>query len=257
MSNYHTSVLLEPAVNYLNVRKDRKYIDATLGGGGHSALIKSRGGMVLGIDQDQDAIDNSKEYADIVVKSNFVHLEEIATKYNWFPVSGVLLDLGMSMHQIVDSKRGFSFQAEGPLDMRMDTNLSNTAADLINHLSLNHLTKVFKDFGEIPEAKVLAKKIIDNRPLETTGQLAQLCGKRSQQVFQALRIAVNDELGALTQVIPQIKNILEVGGRAVIISFHSLEDGIVKKEFKNWGLSLTKKPIQGERGSKLRAFEKI
>ena len=256
MSNYHTPVLLEQAVNYLNVRKDRKYIDATLGGGGHSALIRSQGGIVLGIDQDQDAIDNSQEYADIVVKSNFVHLEEIATKYNWIPVSGILLDLGMSMHQIIDSKRGFSFQAEGPLDMRMGET-AVTAAELVNQLSVNQLASILKDFGEIPDAKSLASKIVANRSYSTTGQLAKICGKWSQQAFQALRIAVNDELGALTQVIPQIKNILEVGGRAVFISFHSLEDGIVKKEFKNWGLSLTKKPIQGERGSKLRAFEKI
>ncbi|MBI5358300.1 16S rRNA (cytosine(1402)-N(4))-methyltransferase RsmH [Candidatus Amesbacteria bacterium] len=256
MSSYHTPVLLESAVNCLNVRKDRKYIDATLGGGGHSALIRSRGGMVLGIDQDQDAIDNSKKCADIVVKSNFVHLEEIVAKYNWFPVSGVLLDLGMSMHQIVDSKRGFSFQAEEPLDMRMGES-AVTAAELVNQLTVGQLASILKDFGEIPGARSLASKIVANRTYSTTGQLAKVCGKWSQQAFQALRIAVNDELGALTQVIPQIKNILEVGGRAVIISFHSLEDRIVKNEFENWGLPLTKKSIQGERRSKLRAFEKI
>ena len=103
----------------------------------------------------------------------------------------------------------------------------------------------------------MAQKIISNRPVTTTIQLSTVCGKWSQQAFQALRIAVNDELGSLIQVIPQIKNVLEIGGRVVIISFHSLEDRIVKNQFKNWGIALTKKPIEGERGSKLRAFEKI
>src|SRR3989344_1463859 len=256
MNSYHTPVLLDTAIDYLNVRQGHRYIDATLGGGGHSALIKSRGGLVLGIDQDQDAIDNSKKIVDCVVKSNFIHLEEVAKNNNWYPVSGVLLDLGMSMHQIEDPKRGFSFQKDGPLDMRMG-NSAVTAAELINHLPFNHLVKIFKDFGEIPEAKLLAQKIISNRPVTTTIQLSTVCGKWSQQAFQALRIAVNDELGSLIQVIPQIKNVLEIGGRVVIISFHSLEDRIVKNQFKNWGIALTKKPIEGERGSKLRAFEKI
>lgn len=257
MSNYHTPVLLETAVDYLNVRPGNKYIDATLGGGGHASLIRSRGGQVLGIDQDQDAIDNSKDFADLVIKSNFIHLEEVAKVNNWYPVSGILLDLGMSMHQIEDSSRGFSYQVDGPLDMRMDQGLSANASDLINHFPINHLTKIFKDFGEIPGSKSLASKIIKKRPITNSLLLASICGKWAQQAFQALRIAVNDELGALTQVIPQIKNLLDSGGRAVIISFHSLEDRIVKNEFKNWGITLTKKPIEGQHGSKLRAFEKI
>ena len=257
MTNYHTPVLLEAAVDYLNVQPGQKYIDATLGGGGHAQKIKDFGGLVLGLDQDQDAIDNSRKFVDCAVKSNFIHLEEVVKTNNWYPVSGVLLDLGMSMHQIEDSTRGFSYQTDGPLDMRMDKSSSANASDLINHLSFNHLTKIFNDFGEIPQAKSLAQKIIDNRPVTTTSQLATICGKWSQQAFQALRIAVNDELGALAQVVPQIKNILVVGGRVVIISFHSLEDRIVKNQFKNWGKMLLKKPIAGERGSKLRAYEKI
>lgn len=256
MNNYHTPVLLETAINYLNVLSGHKYIDATLGGGGHSALIKSRGGMVLGIDQDQDAINNSKYYVDCAVQSNFTHIEKIAKQNNWYPVSGVLVDLGMSMHQIQDSSRGFSYQTDGPLDMRMG-NSSVTAAELVNQLPIEQLTSLLKDFGEIPGARTLASKIIKNRPLSTTSQLASICGKWSQQAFQALRIAVNDELGALTQTIPQIKDILEVGGRAVFISFHSLEDRIVKNQFNKWGIVLTKKPVAGERGSKLRAYQKI
>lgn len=256
MSAYHTPVLLETAVDYLNIRPGHKYIDATLGGGGHSTLIKSRGGLVLGMDQDQDAIDNSKNFVDCAVKSNFIHLEEVAKANNWYPASGVLVDLGMSMHQIEDSSRGFSFQNDGPLDMRMGDS-AITAAELVNQLSMTQLASILKDFGEIPGAKALAQKIVNIRPVSTTTELAEVCGKWSQQAFQALRIAVNDELGALTQTIPQIKNVLEIGGRAVFISFHSLEDRIVKNEFKSWGRVLTKKPMEGERGSKLRAFEKI
>lgn len=256
MSNYHTSVLLETAVDYLNVQSGHKYIDATLGGGGHAAKIKSQGGLVLGIDQDQDAINNSKNFVDCAVKSNFIHLEEIAKQNNWYPVSGVMLDLGMSMHQIEDSSRGFSFSTEAPLDMRMGDS-AVTAAELVNQLSVNQLAGILRDFGEIPGAKALAQKIVNIRPISTTAQLAGVCGKWSQQAFQALRIAVNDELGALSQTIPQVKNILSTGGRAVFISFHSLEDRIVKNSFKNWGKTLTQKPIAGERGSKLRAYEKI
>lgn len=256
MSNFHTPVLLDTAIDYLNVQSGHKYIDATLGGGGHAQKIKSLGGLVLGLDQDEDAINNSKNLVDLCVKSNFIHLEEVAKVNNWFPVSGILLDLGMSMHQIEDSKRGFSYKTAGPLDMRMGDS-AVTAAELINRLSVNQLTSLLKDYGEMPSAKVLAAKIIKNRPISSTEQLAGICGKWAQQAFQALRIAVNDELGALTQVIPQIKNMLEPAGRAVIISFHSLEDRIVKDEFRDWGIALTKKPIAGERGSKLRAFEKI
>lgn len=257
MSTYHTPVLLNEAVEYLNVIAGAKYIDATLGGGGHASAIKAKGGKVLGLDQDAEAIENSKNLVDVAVKANFIHLEEVATEHNWLPVAGVLLDLGVSMHQFSEGRRGFSLQNDGPLDMRMDANLPNTAADLINHLPFNHLAKIFKDFGEIAGAKTLAKKIIDARPIMTTSQLANICGKWSQQAFQALRIAVNDELSSLTEVIPQIKNVLSPGGRAVIISFHSLEDRIVKNGFKDWGIMLTHKPIEGERGSKLRAYQKI
>lgn len=256
MSIYHTPVLLDTAINYLNVRPGHKYIDATLGGGGHAQKIKNLGGLVLGLDQDEDAINNSKSLVDLCVKSNFIHLEEVAKANDWFPVSGILLDLGMSMHQIEDSSRGFSFQADGLLDMRMG-NSAVTATELVNQLSVGQLTSILKNFGEIPNAKTLALKIIKKRPITNSLLLASICGKWSQQAFQALRIAVNDELGALTQVIPQIKNLLGSGGRAVIISFHSLEDRIVKNEFKNWGITLTKKPIEGQHGSKLRAFEKI
>lgn len=256
MSAYHTPVLLNEAVEYLNVIAGAKYIDATLGGGGHATAIKAHGGLVLGLDQDSEAIENSKNLVDIAVKTNFTHLEETAKLHNWLPVKGVLLDLGVSMHQFSEGRRGFSLQNDGPLDMRMGET-AVTAAELVNQLSVDQLASIFKDFGEIAGAKTLAKKIIDARPIMTTSQLANICGKWSQQAFQALRIAVNDELSSLTEVIPQIKNVLSPGGRAVIISFHSLEDRIVKNGFKDWGITLTKKPVAGERGSKLRAYQKI
>lgn len=256
MSDYHIPVLLDEVVEYLNVVPGANYIDATLGGGGHATAIKAKGGRVLGLDQDPEAIENSKDLVDVAVKTNFIHLEETVKLHNWLPVSGILLDLGVSMHQFTEGRRGFSVQNDGPLDMRMG-DMAVTAAELINQLPVNQLANLFKDFGEIPGAKSLAQKIIDARPLTTTSQLATICGKWSQQAFQALRIAVNDELGALAQVIPQIKKVLDHNGRAIIISFHSLEDRIVKNGFKDWGIALTKKPIEGERGSKLRAYQKI
>lgn len=256
MSDYHTPVLLNEAIEYLNVTRGAKYIDATLGGGGHSAAIKEKGGLVLGLDQDSEAIENSQSLVDVAVKTNFTHLEETVKLHNWLPVSGILLDLGVSMRQFSEGRRGFSIQNNGPLDMRMgDTSI--TAAELVNQLSVKQLTSILSDFGEIPAAKALAQKIVNHRPIATTSELASICSQWDQQAFQAIRIAVNDELGSLTQVIPQIKNILDHGGRAVIISFHSLEDRIVKNEFKDWGITLTKKPIVGERGSKLRAYQKI
>lgn len=262
MNSFHTPVLLDEAIHYLNVVSGEKYIDATLGGGGHAQKIKSKGGLVLGLDQDEEAIKNSEHFVDCVVKTNFIHLEEVAKKQNWYPVAGVLFDLGTSMYQITESKRGFSFQKDGPLDMRMDLSTSLRADDVVNQLSVNQLISIFKDYGEIPVAKSLAEKIVNSRPFETTGQLTSVCGKWSRQAFQAIRIAVNDELSSIDQTLPQALRILKTGGRAVVISFHSLEDRIVKNTFNSWsdqklGNILTKKPIQGERHSKLRAFEKI
>ena len=161
----------------------------------------------------------------------------------------------MSEHQINTPDRGFSFQESGPLDMRMDPALPNTAATLVNQLSVSQLTSLFKDYGEIPVAKTLAVKIAAARPLATTDQLADITGKWSRQAFQALRIAVNDELGALEQVLSEGQEILAPEGRLVVISFHSLEDRIVKHALTNMQ-SLTPKPVVGEKGAKLRAYVK-
>ena len=256
--NYHKPVLLQSTCHFLAVKPRARYIDATLGGGGHTAEIIRLGGQVLGIDQDPEALSACPELEGLIkVHSNFIHLTEVAEEYNWFPVSGILFDLGVSSHQIDTPQRGFSFQADGSLDMRMDPSLPITAATLVNRLSVNELSKIFKDFGEIPVSKTLAQKVIAARPLATTSQLAEIAGKWSRQAFQAIRIAVNDELGAIQSALPQAYDLLEPGGRLVVISFHSLEDCLVKNFFKSVaGEILTPKPILGEKGAKLRAFSK-
>lgn len=261
---YHNPVLLQSACHFLAVKPGGHYVDCTLGGGGHTAEIIRQGGKVLGLDQDPDAISAClalpKPLGEggpdlILVQSNFIHLAEVVSTHHWQPVLGILLDLGVSEHQINTPSRGFSFQESGPLDMRMDPNLPNTAATLVNQLSVNQLTSLFKDYGEIPVAKTLAVKISVARPLVTTDQLAKITGKWSRQAFQALRIAVNDELGSLEQVLSEAQEILDPEGRLVIISFHSLEDRIVKHTLINMQ-SLTPKPIVGEKGAKLRAYVK-
>lgn len=253
---FHNPVLLQPACHFLAIKPGGHYIDCTLGGGGHSAEIVRLGGLVLGLDQDPEAIQACPDLVGLTkVQSNFIHLAEVAAAHHWQPASGILLDLGVSEHQISTPSRGFSFQESGPLDMRMDPSLPNTAATLVNQLSVNQLAGLFKNYGEIPVAKTLAAKVIAVRPLTTTNQLADISGKWSRQAFQALRIAVNDELGALEQVLSQAREILAPEGRLVIISFHSLEDRIVKHTLKNMQ-SLTPKPIKGEKGAKLRAYVK-
>lgn len=249
---YHKPVLLQLTCDYLNVIPGERYIDATFGGGGHSAEIINRGGKVLTIDQDSDA--------GAMVQANFQFLGKIAKDNDWQSVSGILFDLGVSSHQFDTPERGFSTQKTGPLDMRMDQGLEIKATDLIDLWPHEQLAKMFEDYGEIPVAKSLAQKIVAARPIVSTGQLAEICGKWSQQVFQSLRIAVNDELGAIAAALPQALALLKPGGRLVVISFHSLEDRIVKEFFKenrDLGEILTPKPVMGEKNSKLRAFKKL
>lgn len=252
---YHNPVLLQEAVAFLAVKPGKKYIDCTLGGGGHTSEIIRFGGLVLGLDQDPEALSACPELPGLIkVLTNFIHLTEVANQYGFNPVSGVLIDMGVSQHQVESAARGFSFQKDGPLDMRMDKSSPITAATLINQLPVNQLSVLFKDFGEIPVAKTLAEKILAARPLNSTLELAKVTGRRwSQQTFQALRIAVNDELGALKSVLPQAYDLLEPGGRLVVISFHSLEDRIVKHQFSK----LTNQQfITGPKNAKLRTYVK-
>ncbi|MBI2036275.1 16S rRNA (cytosine(1402)-N(4))-methyltransferase RsmH [Candidatus Microgenomates bacterium] len=293
---FHTPVLLPEVIEGLKVRRGKKYIDATLGGGGHGIEIIKMGGRVLGIDVDEEAIGYVKEkiksqpfdFAQgrkskvktgqdlILVKGNFRDIGEIARTNGFERVAGIIFDLGVSSHQLNRAERGFSFQKEGPLDMRMDKALSVTAADLINGLYKNELIYIFEKFGEERLARRIADAIISARAIkriETTGELAAIIEKVSPKrgkihpatrVFQALRIAVNDELESLERGLLQAKELLEKGGRIVAISFHSLEDRIVKRSFA--GGELLKKPITASvqeialnpkaRSAKLRIYAK-
>lgn len=247
MDSFHIPVLLQVACDYLNIKKNEWYLDATLGGGGHTAEIIRRGGKVIAIDQDQDAIDHglqkfAKEIQNgqlIITKSAFSHLDEILKNQH---VSGAIFDLGVSMHQLQTPNRGFSFQHTGPLDMRMDQQLSQTALSIIQVLTPKQLNQIFQDFGEIQNGFHLAERIINEKP-DTTEKLAKIVGDKNllRPLFQALRITVNSELFELETALPKAYSRLNPGGRLVVISFHSLEDRIVKNF--SLGVALTKSPI--------------
>ncbi|OGD56449.1 16S rRNA (cytosine(1402)-N(4))-methyltransferase [Candidatus Beckwithbacteria bacterium RIFCSPLOWO2_02_FULL_47_23] len=254
----HQPVLLQFVIDGLNVRQGKAYLDCTVGSGGHAVEIAKRGGRVYGLDVDPEALKRAQERLGPEAKllgMNFSHLQEAAGQFGLKTVAGVLLDLGLSSEQIADPARGFSFQADGPLDMRSDPNLGVSAADLVNGLGRSELIKLFRLYGEERWAIPIAKAIMANRPLTTTFQLAELIAgvvktrdrrhHPATQVFQALRMAVNDELNNLKAVLPQAVELLETGGRLAVISFHSLEDRIVKNFMKeNKDLSIiNKKPI--------------
>lgn len=293
MNNYHTSVLLQEVLSYLSIQPNEWYIDGTLGGGGHSFEILRLGGNVLGIDVDEDALRHVTEKQEsekselkgklVLAQGNFQDLDLIAKEHGISSVSGILLDLGVSSYQLEQPEKGFSF-AEGPLDMRMDRTLTVKAADLVNGLTEKELTELFTRLGEERFAKSLARTIVDYRkekPIETTKELADLIMKKvpyrqegihpATRVFQALRIAVNDELNVVREVLPKAVTLLKSGGQIAVISFHSLEDRIVKHAFLDFeeqglGTVITKKPVvAGEeevlqnrrsRSAKLRVFEK-
>lgn len=293
MNNYHIPVLLQEVLTNLTIQPGELYIDATLGGGGHTFAMIAQGARVLGIDVDEDAIvhvrENLKSHGITegkeltMAKGNFAKIDEFATNSHFNPVSGILLDIGVSSHQLDTPERGFSFQ-DGPLDMRMDSSLTVSAKELINGLTEKELVDVFERLGEEHAARKIARAIVERRkqaPIVTTGELAELIRRSSfggqsvhpaTRVFQALRIAVNDELFVLEQALPKALMLLRPGGRLAVISFHSLEDRIVKKTFesmasKGMGKIITHKPIQAtdeevlqnrrSRSAKLRVIEKI
>lgn len=268
--NYHKAVLLQEAVDALKVQPGKKYIDATLGGGGHTSEILNLGGVVLALDQDVEAIayvsnsglkTNKLEFG----YGNFRNIDELAKEKNFEQVSGILFDLGVSSHQLEEAERGFSYLKSGPLDMRMDQRLGVKAADLVNALSKTELIEIFRGLGEERRAQKVVDLIIKRRkiaPFKTTDDLALTLATAygfkniddfakatsSKRVFQALRIQVNDELGSVKEALPKALSLLEDGGRIVVITFHSLEDRIVKHEFEAFeregkGKVITKKPI--------------
>lgn len=245
----HIPVLQREILSGLRLRPGDTCIDGTLGGAGHAAAMLEAiapNGRLLGIDADPAAVERGQTklaaFAGraVLCQSSFRHLTEIAQACGFAEVRGVLLDLGISSYQLAEADRGFSFQAPGPLDMRMDPQGPLTAAEIVNAWPQDELADLIYRYGEEPRSRRVAQAIVQARPLHSTMDLADvvsraLGGHKGQRlhpatrVFQALRIAVNDELGALEAVLPQIVALLAPGGRFAIISFHSLEDRIVKQ----------------------------
>lgn len=252
----HTTVLLEEAVEGLNIKPNGIYVDCTLGGAGHSSLILSKlgaGSRLFAFDQDETAIANAKEklsvYGDqlTIIKSNFLYLQEELLHRGIEKVDGVLYDLGVSSPQLDTPERGFSYHHDAPLDMRMDNEADISAYDVINHWSYEELVRIFFRYGEEKFSKQIARKIETARlakPIETTGELVELIkeaipaparrkgGHPAKRIFQAVRIAVNDELAVFEKSLNQAIELLNPKGRISVITFHSLEDRICKAAFK-------------------------
>jgi len=249
-NSYHTPVLLKESVSALSIKAGGNYVDATYGGGGHSKEILDNleKGKLLAFDQDADAIANRRENEQLIlVKANFSHLKRFLSYYDMLPIDGLLADLGISSYQIDMAPRGFSFRGEADLDMRMNRNAKKSAWEVVNTYSTEDLAEVFKKYGEIKNAYPLAKRIILERSistLKTTRQLKLIVenfaphknrtNKYLSQVFQAIRIEVNQEIAALEILLKQLPEVLKVGGKIAIISYHSLEDRLVKN-FINTG----------------------
>lgn len=303
-SAYHLPVLTSEVVDGLVTDREATYVDATLGGGGHTAALLNHlkpKGRVIGIDRDPDAIAAAAErLADevdrdrlLVVHGNFSRLPDLLRRRDVGTVQGILLDLGMSSHQLDTTERGFSYREEGPLDMRMNTESGRTAAEVVNRWPERDLADVIYEYGEERRSRKIARAIVEARPIETTEELAEVVRnvtppqeevKTLSRVFQALRIVVNDELTALEEALEGALEVLPEGGRMAVISYHSLEDRRVKYYFKYGNFEgepvkdfyghllrpwkpLTRKPIQASeeeiernsraRSARLRIAEKI
>lgn len=306
----HISVLLDETIDGLDIKPDGIYVDGTLGGGGHSYEILRRlspKGRLIGIDQDGEALkaagERLKEFENQItlVRSNYCEIDKVLKELNVEKVDGILLDIGVSSYQLDNLERGFSYKSDAPLDMRMDTRQELTAADVVNTYSENELFKIIKDYGEDKFAKNIAKHIVlarKEKPLETTKELSEVIKRAipmkvqakgvhpAKKTFQAIRIEVNQELTVLKESIDKMIDLLKPNGRICIITFHSLEDRIVKTKFrenenpctcppnfpvcvcgkKSKGKVITRKPIipsedeieenKRAKSSKLRIFER-
>jgi 16S rRNA (cytosine1402-N4)-methyltransferase len=259
-SGYHESVLLDETIERLAPAPGKVFVDGTVGGGGHSAALLSAGATVIGLDQDAEALDEAtRRLAEFggrfqPIRSTFAEVGEVLDGMGILRIDGALLDLGVSSHQLETPERGFSFQHEGPLDMRMDQRGLVTAADLVNTMSGEQLERLFRKYGEETAARKIAASISRARmvkPITTTLALAQLIesvlprrgrAHPATRTFQALRIAVNRELEVLTEGLAEIASRLAPGGRFAVISFHSLEDRIVKDFFKSRSKSEIDRP---------------
>ena len=307
----HKSVLLFETVDNLNIKPDGIYVDGTLGGGGHSFQILKRlgdGGRLIGIDQDEDALKAAGERLAIfedkvtTVRSNYCHMKQVLHDLGIEKVSGIVLDLGVSSYQLDEPERGFTYREDVPLDMRMDRRNPKTAKNIVNEYSEMELFRIIRDFGEDKFAKNIAKHIVaarEKKEIETTGELIEIIkaaipakvratgGHPAKKTFQAIRIELNQELEVLQNSLDEMIDLLEDGGRICIITFHSLEDRIVKTIYKTnenpctcpshfpvcvcgkkpKGKVITRKPIvpsdeeleenSRSKSSKLRVFERI
>ena len=311
MEFQHKSILLDEVIEQLQIKPSGSYMDGTLGGGGHAYAVCSRlapGGRYIGIDQDGEALEASKkrlaEFGDMVTfhRHNYVEYEQALQEAGIDKVDGILLDLGVSSYQLDNAERGFTYREDVPLDMRMDQRQTRTARDIVNTYSEQELFRIIRDYGEDRFAKNIAKHIVAARqvqPIETTGQLTEVIkaaipmkmrltgGHPSKKTFQAIRIELNGELRVLEQAIDGMIAHLKPGGRFCIITFHSLEDRIVKNKFREnenpcicppsfpvcvcgrrpMGRVVTRKPIlpgskeleenSRAKSAKLRVFERI
>jgi 16S rRNA (cytosine1402-N4)-methyltransferase len=305
--SYHIPVLLKETVDALMIQPNGIYVDCTFGGGGHSKAILDNldnEGKLIAFDQDEDARQNlptgqagiPQDPRIIFVPHNFRHLQRFLKLHNINAVDGILADLGVSSHQFDEPERGFSTRHDAPLDMRMDQRQSLTAADIITNYSEQQLHKIFEQYGEVTNSKTLARTIVELRNAQSLksidafkqalrGVVKGNPNRYFAQVFQALRIEVNDELGALKELLRQIPPLLKPGGRAAIITFHSLEDRLVKNFFRRGTFQeteenpfimqekvndlkvITKKPIEASeeemkqnpraRSARLRVAEKV
>ena len=257
MENKHIPVLLNEVIEGLNINKNGIYLDLTLGRAGHSSEILKRlssKGLLIGVDQDQTAIEESRARLEKIsnnfklVKSNFVNVDEILSSLNIDKVDGILMDLGVSSPQFDDVERGFSYRFDSRLDMRMDQSQKLTAHEVVNTYSEAELRKIFYEYGEDKYSASIARNIVkerENHPIDTTFQLVEIikkskpakelkkAGHPAKQIFQALRIEVNDELNVLKETLNKVVNHLNSHGRLAVITFHSLEDKMVKKLFKD------------------------
>ncbi len=247
---YHVPVMLAESIEGLNLRPDGTYVDATFGGGGHSRAIMERlgdGGRLYAFDQDEDALPNAIDDARFtLLNENFKYLKSFLRLHGVRQIDGLLADLGVSSHQIDEAERGFSTRMDGPLDLRMDRREGTTAADLVNTADVDELERIMKLYGELPNAKQIAQSIVKRRAesagILTTNDLKEAVEKHLPRgrenktlamIFQALRIEVNGELEALRQMLTQAVEVLNPGGRLCVMSYHSLEDRIVKNFFKS------------------------
>jgi len=300
MSEYHIPVLLQPSIDGLAIKPDGIYVDATFGGGGHAKQITDRlddKGHLFVFDQDEDAAANLWGDDRItLINSNFRYITHWMKYYGTEGmIDGVLADLGVSSHQFDDPVRGFSYRYDEPLDMRMNRQQTLTAANVLNEYTAGQLQEMFSKYGEVTNSKTLAQQIVKARnssPITTTGQLVSVAeqvikGQKMRylsQLFQALRIEINDEMGSLKELLTGAEKVLKPGGRIVVISYHSLEDRLVKRFFKTGNFEgepdkdffgkkkvgwkvITKNPVEPEteeqasnprsRSAKMRVAEKL